>query len=663
MSRSTCAVLVSILILVIAGPVSACGPTGDETLPTLGTPGNPGNRGAPGPPGPQGPRSRPAPDVVTAQMQPIYVTARSLDNAPDGSSDDLSKLVVHSELIVIGTTSDQDPREERIQGRGPNDSSRADPNFATIGNVYDMRIERYLKGSGGETLSVVQPTGYEAFVPGPPNTSGRLTRGRDTSPNLLLQKSTRYLLFLRKNDHSPGLWMGTVQPYRFVLSGGTASVESPVTSLDSRFADRTEAELVSLVESLITGKGPTDTVEEEIQRAEPSATRTEVDKLVRGNGAFAFDLYRTLSADDGNLFFSPYSISTALGMTYAGARGETERQMADTLHFLLPQDRLHAAFNTLHLDLDSQGGKKDDNDPSAFQLNVANALWGRQGYHFLDEFTTVAAESYGAGVRPTDFVGQPEESRVRINDWVADETEKRITDLIPEGKFDDQPPALVLTNAIYFNAAWLRKFDAMPAPTDFHRLDGETVAVPMMNRTGKRRYASGDGYQAVDLQYKFSQISMTILVPDSGTFEEFEDSLDEEIVKQVTEDLETRQVVLTMPKFDFESSFDLVDTLRGMGMRDAFDGLRADFSGMDGLSCMAGDVQCLFISDVIHKAFVAVDEEGTEAAAATAAIAMPASGAPGPPLEFTVDRPFIFLIRDRATGTILFVGRVLDPSA
>ena len=398
-------------------------------------------------------------------------------------------------------------------------------------------------------------------------------------------------------------------------------------------------------------------------RAEPSATESEVVELVRGNSAFALDLYRALSSSDGNLFYSPYSISIALGMTYAGARDETESQMADTLHFGLPQGTLHPAFNTLHLDLDSRSGGKQDNDPSAFRLNIANALWGRQGYQFLDEFTTVVGENYGAALRPTDFVGQPEKSRLRINNWVADETEDRITDLIPPRKFEGQPPALVLTNAIYFNAAWVRKFKAMPTPTDFHKLDGETVAVPMMSRTGKRRYAGGDGYQAVDLRYSFSKMSMTILLPDSGTFEAFEDSLDDELVAQITEDLETRQVVLTMPKFEFESKFDLVDTLKTLGMTNAFDPSRSNLSGMDGRSCMEGDVQCLFLSDVFHKAFVAVDEEGTEAAAATATIAIPVSGAPGPPVEVIVDRPFIFLIRDNGTGTILFVGRVLDPSA
>ena len=397
-------------------------------------------------------------------------------------------------------------------------------------------------------------------------------------------------------------------------------------------------------------------------RAEPSASEVEANDLVRDNSAFAFDLYRTLSAHDGNLFYSPYSISIALGMTYAGARGETERQMADTLHFDLPQTTLHAAFNTLYRDLDSRSGGAKDIDPSSFRLNIANALWGQKGYRFLDEFSAVIAENYGAEVQPTDFVGQPEESRIRINDWVASETEDRITDMIPPGKFGDRPPALVLTNAIYFNAAWVWKFKAMPTPTDFHLLEGEAVAVPMMNRTSYTRYASEAGYQAVDMQYTFGRMSMTILLPDAGTFEAFEDSLDDELVARVIEGLETREVVLTMPKFEFQSEFDLVDTLKAMGMGDAFDSTRADFSGMDGRSCLAGDIRCLFLSDVIHKVVVSVDEEGTEAAAATAMMVFLSSGEPGLPVEVTVDRPFIFLIRDGATGTILFVCRVLDPS-
>ncbi len=383
---------------------------------------------------------------------------------------------------------------------------------------------------------------------------------------------------------------------------------------------------------------------------------------MRGNSAFAFDLYRTLSAEDGNLFFSPYSISIALGMTFAGARGETESQMADTLHFMLPQDRLHPAFNTLYLDIHSRGGGKDDNDPSAFQLNIANALWGQRDYRILDGFTTVVAENYGAGVRPTDFQGQPEESRVRINDWVAEQTEDKVKDIIPPGKFEGNAPALVLTNAIYFNGTWTNGFDELPKPVDFHPLQGGAVAVPMMERDAMGGYASGDGYEAVDLRYIHSSMAMTVLVPDSGTFEEFEESLDYESVSRILESMEAREVMLTMPKFGFESEFALVDTLRVMGMPNAFDDRAADYSGMDGHSCQAGVSFCLFVSDAIHKAFVLVDEEGTEASAATAMVAVPSGGSSEPPVELVVDRPFIFLIRDDKTGTILFLGRVLDPS-
>ena len=396
-------------------------------------------------------------------------------------------------------------------------------------------------------------------------------------------------------------------------------------------------------------------------RAAPTAIDEEVQLLVAGNSVFALDLYRTLSAGDGNLFFSPYSISQALAMTYAGARGDTERQMADTLHFLLPRDMLHPAFNSLYLDLDSRSGGKGNNDPSGFKLNVANSLWAQHDYRFLDEFLAVIAANYGAGVRPVDFRGEPEESRLRINEWVAGETEDRIRDLIPPETFERQPAALALVNAIYFNAAWLHEFTELPRPIPFHLLDGNEVAVPMMKRASKSGYARGDDYQAVNLEYKFADMSMIILLPDAGNFEVFESSLDDNLLGWILEDVETRGVVLTMPKFEFSSTFALADTLRTMGMSNAFDDRSADFSGMDDRSCAAGDIPCLAISKVIHKAFVSVDEEGTEAAAATAVLVFPVSAAPGPPVEVAVDRPFIFLIRDRETGSILFVGRVLDP--
>ena len=204
-------------------------------------------------------RSSVPPQVTTMPMQVTYVTAKNLENAPDGSSDDLAKLVAHSTLIVIGTTSGAGPREERVPGRLPDDPSKPDPNYTMIGNIYEVEVERYLKGDGDPTLPVIQSIGYDALVPGPGNTPGRLTRGRDTSPNLLLGKSSRYLLFLRDNNHAPGLWMGTAHPYKFLLSDGMAMVESPVGDLEGAFPDRAEAEIVGLVKSLADGSSGADT--------------------------------------------------------------------------------------------------------------------------------------------------------------------------------------------------------------------------------------------------------------------------------------------------------------------------------------------------------------------------------------------------------------------
>jgi len=385
----------------------------------------------------------------------------------------------------------------------------------------------------------------------------------------------------------------------------------------------------------------------------PEVSQTDLDSLSGGNSEFAFDLYQALAAEDGNLFYSPYSISVALAMTYAGARGETEEQMADTLRFLLPQQDLHPAFNELDMELDRRGEGAAGKDGGEFRLNIVNAIWGQQDYSFLPEFLDVLAENYGAGLRLLDYINQPEESRIVINDWVSDETEGRIEDLIPEGAIDSLT-RLVLTNAVYFNAAWMYPFDE-DATRDgpFYLLDGGEIRVPMMTQTESLGYAEGDGYQALELPYDGGELSMVVLLPGSGSFDEFEKSLDVGLVNGVIGDLVFQKVALTMPKFEFDSSFGLVDTLAGMGMPIAFS-TAADFSGMTGN-------RELFIGDVVHKAFVSVDEAGTEAAAATAVI-MELTAAPQPPLEVTVDRPFIFFIRDIETGTVLFAGRVMDPS-
>jgi len=386
----------------------------------------------------------------------------------------------------------------------------------------------------------------------------------------------------------------------------------------------------------------------------PDVAASDLTDLVDGNSAFAFDLYQALSGQEGNLFLSPYSISLALAMTYAGARGETEQQMAETLHFILSQETLHPAFNALDLELASRGEGAQGKDEKGFRLNIVNAIWGQKNYKFLDEFLDVLAENYGAGLRLLDFINAPEDSRITINDWVSAQTEERIKDLIPQGVIDDAT-RMVLTNAIYFNAAWLHPFQKESTQDGtFYLLDGTETSVPMMSQVKSFGYAKGDGYLAVELPYDGSELSMVILLPDDGKFEAFEGSLDAELMDSITSDLEYNQVALTMPKFEFESEFSLADTLSAMGMPVAFSAV-ADFSGMTG-------TRELTITDVLHKAFVSVDEAGTEAAAATAVV-VGVTSIPEEPVQVTIDRPFVFTIRDIETGAILFIGRVMNPSA
>jgi serpin B len=387
----------------------------------------------------------------------------------------------------------------------------------------------------------------------------------------------------------------------------------------------------------------------------PAVPPADLAELVDGNNAFALDLYRLLQAEKGgeNLFFSPYSLSAALAMTYAGARGETEQQMAAALHFALPQDRLHPAFNGLDLMLASRGEGASGKDDEGFRLNVVNAVWGQAGYEFLGAFLDTLAENYGAGLRLLDFRTDPEASRRTINDWVSDQTEGLIQDLIPQGVID-QLTRLVLTNAIYFNAAWAEPFEAKKTEDrPFYLLDGNPVTVPMMHNSASYGYAQGSGYQAIELPYDGHELSMVVLLPDTGTFGAFEGSLDGSRLDAILGDLRQQSITLTMPKFKFDSDFSLSGALAALGMPAAFSS-DADFSGMDGK-------RDLFIQEVVHKAFVTVDEEGTEAAAATGVV-IGLMAAPGAPTEVTVDRPFLFLIRDVETGAILFLGRVLDPA-
>jgi len=384
----------------------------------------------------------------------------------------------------------------------------------------------------------------------------------------------------------------------------------------------------------------------------PDVPAQELAELVRGNNGFAVDLYRALrEQESGNFFYSPFSISIALAMTWAGARGETEREMADVLHFpcrrtvsILPSTRW--TWNWLR----GQGAR--GRDGTGFRLHIVNALWSQKGYQFLPEFLETLARNYGAGLRLLDL-SDPEAARGVINDWISDQTEGRIRDLIPAGVVSALT-RLVLTNAIYFNAAWAEPFEKnLTADGPFYLPDGRQVMVPMMRQTAYFGYAEGEGFQAVELPYDGEELAMVILLPGEGRFEEFEASLDAARLEEMLGRLRSQHLSLTMPRFGVESSFHLADTLAAMGMPSPFQPDQADLSGMNG-------TRDLYIQAVLHKAFVSVDESGTEAAAATAVIV----GVTGPPpdLEVTVNRPFIFLIRDRQTGVILFVGRVVNPA-
>jgi serpin B len=384
----------------------------------------------------------------------------------------------------------------------------------------------------------------------------------------------------------------------------------------------------------------------------PRVKASDRDSLVAGNTEFALDLYHQLAAEkpDENLFFSPHSLSTALAMVYAGAREETEAQMADVLHFSQPQEDLHAAFNALDLKLsrDIEGD---------FELHIANALWCQTGYEFLPDYLDVLAVNYGAGMRLLDFASKPERARAEINQWASKQTRGKIEDLIPAGLID--PLArLVIANAVYFDAAWESTFkQSATHEQPFTLLDGAEVTVDMMHQTHRFDYAEGDGWQAVSLPYDGGEFSMVVLLPAREQFSEFDAALDGPRLAGILDALARQEVRLSMPKFDSLASFLLRDALAALGMPDAFVWRQADLSGMDG-------TRELFVVNVVHKAVIEVDEERTVAAAATA-VPVAASAPPSEPeiVEMTIDHPFILLIRDEKTGAILFLGRVLDPTA
>lgn len=375
----------------------------------------------------------------------------------------------------------------------------------------------------------------------------------------------------------------------------------------------------------------------------PTVSEDDLDTLALDNRTFAFDLYRSVRGEPGNLFYSPYSLSLALAMTFAGARGKTETEMASALRFSLPQSRLHAAFNATDLSLATANEGSE-----AFQLSIAKAVWGQQGFDLEPEFLDVLAVNYGAGLRLANF--EDPAARTDINTWVSDATQGKVEELFPEGALD-AGTRLVLANAIYFNADWETPFAAgATTPAPFHLLDGSTVDTPTMTRRATTGYATVAGFEALELYYKGGRASLIILLPATGQFAAFEAGLDAALVDDITQRLQPADLQIFMPKFAYAADMDLARTLAALGMPSAFDAATADFSGMDGR-------RDLYLTSVRHKAFVAVDEKGTEAAAATGVVA----GITSMPQVVAVDRPFVFLIRDSETGIVLFVGRVVSP--
>ncbi len=385
---------------------------------------------------------------------------------------------------------------------------------------------------------------------------------------------------------------------------------------------------------------------------DPTVTSDDATQLATDNLAFGVDLYGQLRAKNpGNFIFSQTSISLALAMLYGGAANNTAAQMATALHFSLPPERLHPAFNALDLALAAPPSAADAN---AFQLNIASSMWVQTGFAFLPSYLDLLAENYGAGLFVEDFRTAYETARADINNWVSSHTQKMIPELFAQGTIG---PAtrLVLANAVYFHGAWRDGFNPTSPNGIFHAPTGD-VSVPMMSSShANAGLQQGIGWNAAIMGYAGDTTSMILLVPDAGTFDAFEQALTADGLTTMLTSTYPQQGIVTMPRFGFSTSSSLNSVLAALGMTDAFDPSSADLSGMNA-------ARNLWVDDVIHKAVIAVDENGTTAAAATGTtvgivlVILPA------PTPLVVDRPFLFFIRHNPTGAILFQGRVVDPA-
>ncbi len=382
----------------------------------------------------------------------------------------------------------------------------------------------------------------------------------------------------------------------------------------------------------------------------PGARSAQTQSLVEGNTAFALDLYAQLKTSPGNLFFSPYSISTCLAMTYASARNDTERQMAQVFHFTQDQAGLHSSFGELQRRLGEAGKQK------GIELSIANALWTQKGQAFVPGFLDIAKGEYQANINQVDFKTGAEAARKEINGWVAQKTKDKIQDILSPGSLNDLT-RLVLANAIYFKGVWAKRFDKPSTFTQpFHVSTASQVDAPLMHHLDHVLYMENSEFQAVELPYSSNELSMVILLPRQvGGCGQLETRLSPDLLSRSLSQMKVQEVEIFLPRFKLESAFDLHAALTKMGMADAF-GPKADFSGIDG-------TRLLYISGVFHKAWGEVNEEGTEAAAATV-VAVRTLGfhkPEPPPPTFRADHPFIFFIRDTHSGSLLFLGRLEQP--
>jgi serpin B len=380
--------------------------------------------------------------------------------------------------------------------------------------------------------------------------------------------------------------------------------------------------------------------------------------MIDGYNNFALDVYQSLSVEkEENLIFSPFSISLALAMAFAGARGTTREQMERVLHLDLPIKEFSVNLKEVCSSLGGIDESIGIGNAQVFKLNLANSIWGQEGYAYKPDFLKLLLDYYSTGVKLLNFIHAPEKARQEINRWISKETEKRIQNLIPPGGISDMT-RLVLANAIYFYASWENPFKKNSTRDNyFYLLNGESVKVPMMTMVKHVDYYKGPGFQVVSLPYVGGRFSMYIILPPLKRFEIFERKLDAKLIRSICSSVRRRKVDVTFPKFNYDGSFSLRRALVSLGMELAFCD-QADFSGME-------PTRELFIHNVYHKAFIAVDEKGTEAAAASAGTPTAVAyrfGFREKVYKFTADHPFIFFVYDPVTGSILFMGRVLNPN-